>query len=70
MIEATNKEFAKASVLFLKACELAGIEPTTRQASRFLNHNGKAYKFYNEAKKALTKQEKPKENTNETNKIN
>ena len=70
MSDLTNKQICKTSELFRKACELAGIEPTPRQASRFLNHNGKAYKFYNAAKKELTKQEKPKENTNETNKIN
>lgn len=53
MTDMTNKKFAEASTLFRKACELAGIEPTSRQASRFLNGSGAARKFYNAARKEL-----------------
>ena len=37
----TNKEFAETDELFRKACELAGIPPTVRQASRWRSARGK-----------------------------
>jgi uncharacterized protein HemY len=32
-----NQQYAKEAVLFLVACQLAGVEPTPRQASKFRN---------------------------------
>ncbi len=43
----TNKEYAKTDSLFEKCCELAGIKPTRRQASKFLNGKGIARKYLN-----------------------
>ena len=40
----TNKEFAQKDSGFHTACEKAGIEATKRQASKFRNQKGKAYK--------------------------
>lgn len=40
----TNKKFANEDKVFKDACEKAGVEPTTRQASKFLNKKGLAYK--------------------------
>lgn len=38
----TNKKFAKENQKFRKACEDAGIEPTSRQASKYRRGFGKA----------------------------
>lgn len=38
----TNAEFA-LDRLFRKACELAKVEPTKRQASKWRNRRGRAY---------------------------
>jgi hypothetical protein len=46
----TNGEFSKQDKLFRTCCELAGIEPTKRQASKFRRGFGKASKFKLEAK--------------------
>lgn len=40
----TNKEFCEVDQQFRKACELAGIPPTPRQASKWLNLKGLAWK--------------------------
>lgn len=41
----TNKEFAEQDTTFQDACEEAGLQkPTTRQASKWRNHKGIAYK--------------------------
>ena len=52
-IGVTNKVYAKADFLFKQCCELAGIEPTRRQASKFLKNKGKAIQFITEARKRL-----------------
>jgi hypothetical protein len=39
--------------LFLKACELAQIQPTHRQASKWNNGYGKALRFRREARAAI-----------------
>lgn len=39
-----NAEFAKKNEDFIKACEKSGIQPTIRQASKWRNRKGKAYK--------------------------
>ena len=45
-----NKELAKANKatleneIFLKSCEMAGVTPTKRQASKWNNKKGAAYK--------------------------
>ena len=46
----TNGEFSKQDKLFRTCCELAEIEPTKRQASKFRRGFGKASKFKLEAK--------------------
>jgi hypothetical protein len=40
----TNKQFCETDNQFRKACEVAGIPPTPRQASKWLNSKGLAYK--------------------------
>lgn len=40
----TNKEFATKNDLFIKCCERAGVTPTARQASKFRNYKGRAFK--------------------------
>jgi len=49
----TNKEFAAVGDLFRKACTMAGIEPTARQASKWRRGFGLAYQTYLNNKKAL-----------------
>ena len=39
-----NKTFAQTNTAFKTACEKAGLPPTKRQASKFRNEYGKAYK--------------------------
>lgn len=43
-MEVTNAEFAKSNKEFITACEAVDIPPTLRQASKFRNKRGKAYK--------------------------
>lgn len=38
-----NYEFSKTDLLFKKACELAGVKATTRQASKWRNKKGRAF---------------------------
>ena len=40
----TNSEFAKKDEFFIECCKRAGVEPGTRQASKFRNKQGLAYK--------------------------
>lgn len=42
--EEVNRVFAKNNAAFIAACSKAGTEPTTRQASKFRNKRGVAYK--------------------------
>lgn len=46
----TNTQYAKTVKIFKVACELAGVDPTPRQASKFQNKKGAAYAFKNQAK--------------------
>lgn len=39
--EMTSRQFAATDPLFRKCCELAGIQPTKRQASKFRSERGK-----------------------------
>ena len=39
----TNKEFAAQDQKFRVACEVAGIGPSSRQASKYRNNQGLAY---------------------------
>ena len=41
---ATNKWFSQNDPQFIVCCADAGIKPTARQASKFRNKKGKAYK--------------------------
>ncbi len=47
----TNKEFLKDKA-FLECCKKANIEPSKRQASKFRNKKGIAYKYHEEVKDA------------------
>lgn len=40
----TNKEFSEQDKVFNKACNIAGINPTKRQASKYRNGRGLAYR--------------------------
>lgn len=46
-----NKTFAQTNTAFKTACENAGLPPTKRQASKFRNEYGKAYKTAHPLKK-------------------
>lgn len=41
----TNKEFAKEDEQFKTACERSQTDPTKRQASKWRNKKGKAFKW-------------------------
>ncbi len=42
--EVTNRMFARDNEKFKAACDKAGVEPTGRQASKYRNKKGRAYK--------------------------
>jgi len=44
MDKITNKEFLEQDQIFKRACELVQLPPTKRQASKFRNKKGKAFK--------------------------
>ena len=46
----TNKMFAKDDSFFNKACGVAGVKSTTRQASKFRMSKGLAYKHRKQVK--------------------
>jgi hypothetical protein len=43
----TNKKFAEQDEIFKKACDVAGIKPTKRQASKFRLGKGLAFESRN-----------------------
>jgi hypothetical protein len=45
----TNAAFAADDYVFRKACALAGVEPTPRQAGKYRSKRGKAYQFKGQA---------------------
>ena len=47
----SNAEFTRESDIFKRACKLGKVEPTVRQASKFRNDKGTAWKFKKEAAK-------------------
>jgi hypothetical protein len=49
----TNSEFAKTDELFKFSCQAAGIDLTSRQASKWRNGRGKAKDFVNEGQRLL-----------------
>jgi hypothetical protein len=53
----TNKQFAAKDRVFVKACEIAKVEPTARQAAKFQNKKGLARRFYGSASSAVKRQE-------------
>lgn len=53
----TNKEFAAKDKIFVKACEIAKVKPTERQAAKFQNKKGLARRFYGSAASAVKRQE-------------
>ena len=50
----THREFAGTNEVFIKACELAKVKPTMRQASKFRLNRGSAYAFKKQATEAKT----------------
>lgn len=40
----SNRQFAESNPRFKNACEKAGVPPTKRQASKFRNERGAAWK--------------------------
>lgn len=49
----TARQIAATDTLFRKACAVAEIPPTRRQASKFMRHIGTAFTKINEAKRQL-----------------
>ncbi len=49
----TNREFAKKDETFRDRCEMANVKPTGRQASRFINSTGMAFKVHKRFRKPL-----------------
>ena len=52
-MEQTHKEFIKTNLVFQKACELARIPTTVRQASKYRRGFGLAFKFRTQASNEL-----------------
>jgi hypothetical protein len=52
-MKVTNKKFTEDNV-FIKSCELANTEPTSRQASKFRMGKGCAFKFKHQAANILS----------------
>lgn len=52
----SNSEFAETDQVFKKACELAGVPPSSRQASKYRNNRGLAYDCAPAARIALSGQ--------------
>lgn len=46
----TNSTYANTIKVFKTACEIANVDPTPRQASKFQNNKGAAFACKNEAK--------------------
>jgi len=51
----TNRNWAKENKPFKKACEIAGIPPTARQASKFKRGIGSAYRHHKKAQSIVDK---------------
>lgn len=51
--QVSNDDMAKHNKLFRRACELANVQPTRRQASRWRNRRGRAYAKRHDAVKTL-----------------
>jgi hypothetical protein len=51
-----NRQFS--TPVFVRACKLAGLQPTKRQASKWRNGKGKAHGFVNQAIQELSKEAK------------
>jgi hypothetical protein len=49
----SNADFAKKNLLFQKACAIAKVEPTARQASKWRNQRGRAYAARHAATKEI-----------------
>ncbi len=47
--EMTNNQFAKKDAIFSRACKLASIPTSSRQASKYRSHRGLAYSMRKEA---------------------
>lgn len=53
----TNAQFATKDKLFNAACSLATVDPTPRQASKYRNKKGLAYKYRPHALQAIREEE-------------
>ncbi len=53
-----NAEFALKNEVFVEACKQAGVDNTTRMASRWRNKRGTAYGFKASAKAVIAKGKK------------
>lgn len=56
-MRAVHKEYIKERV-FLKACKLANVEPTSRQASKFRRRKGVAFRYVKTAAREVSIEEK------------
>lgn len=54
----SNNEYSKKDGAFIKACELANIPSTTRQASKYRNKRGLAYDQRGAAQKLFEEDQK------------
>lgn len=56
----TNRDWLTENKLFKKACEIAGILPTGRQASKYRRQKGLAFKYISRAQSAVDKKQSQK----------
>jgi len=63
----TNNEFSRKDPIFIKACELASIPTTSRQASKYRNEKGIAYATRREAIRFTKKGGDTNETSSESN---
>ena len=52
----TNQQFADKDEVFRRACQLAGIQPTKRQAAKWRSNHGRAHEFRRAALEVLEAQ--------------
>lgn len=45
------RDFAATDKIFIRACEIGGVKPTRRQASRYRHNRGTANSFRNQSTK-------------------
>jgi len=60
----THKEYRNKNEIFKKACGLAGIERTTRQASKYRNSKGLAHRYRKKAQSEIDKKQSEEQKVN------